>query len=116
MQDNYSEPVYLTNVTQGRNQYSRRQLLGAKIKLSNHELIALVDSGCEVEIVLSRRFSDKIGVNYSLITREFSLPDGTRMTAARTSEISLGIAGYQKDLTAVVVDMVPLTVSCASPG
>jgi hypothetical protein len=39
------------------------------MKLNNNGLIALVDSGCEVELVLFRRLADKIGVDYSLITR-----------------------------------------------
>jgi Reverse transcriptase (RNA-dependent DNA polymerase) len=35
-----------------------------------------------------------------------SLPDGTRIAAARTSTVSLDVAGSRKELTAVVVDMV----------
>jgi Retroviral aspartyl protease len=66
----------------------------------------LFDSGCEVELVLSRRLADKIGVDYSLITRGVSLPNGTRVAAARTPKISLDIAGSQRDFTSIVVDMV----------
>jgi predicted aspartyl protease len=76
----------------------------------------LVDSGCEVELVLSRRLADKIGVDYSLITREVSLPDGTRMAAARTPKISVDITGSQRDLTAVVVDMVAFNCILGYPG
>jgi hypothetical protein len=88
IQDNDPEPIYLSNLAQGRKRFSRRQLLGAKIKLNSHGLIALVDSGCEVELVLSRRLAEKIGVDHSLITREGSLPVGTRIAAARTPKVS----------------------------
>jgi predicted aspartyl protease len=74
--------------------------------LDNHELVALLDSGCEVELVLSRRLADQLRIDYSPISREVSLPDGTRMTAARTSQLTLDIVGSRKNLTTVVVDMV----------
>jgi predicted aspartyl protease len=106
IQDNDPEPIYLTHVAQGRNRFNRSQLLGAKVKINGHELVALVDSGCEVELVLSRKLADRRGTDYSHITREVLLPDGTRMTAARTIPISLKVAGSQKELTAIVVDMV----------
>jgi hypothetical protein len=59
-----------------------------------------------VELVLSRRPADQLRIGYSPISREVSLSDGTRMTAARTNQIALDIAGSHKNLTAVVVDMV----------
>jgi predicted aspartyl protease len=93
-------------LARGRGQFSQRKLLGARINLDNHELVALVDSGCEVELVLSRRLADQLRIGYSPISREVILPDGTRMTAARTNQIALDIAGSHKNLTAVVVDMV----------
>jgi hypothetical protein len=106
MKDHDPEPIYLRNLAQGRNQFNCRQLLGARVKLNNHELVALIDSGCEVELVLSRNLVDKIVIDYSLISREVSLPDGTRMAAARTSTVSLDVAGSRKELKAVVVGMV----------
>jgi predicted aspartyl protease len=105
-QDDGSEPIYLTNVAQGRGRFRRRHLLGAKIRLNDHRLVALIDSGCEVELVLSRNLADQLGVHYALISRDISLLDDTRMAAARTPTGSLDIAGSQKMLTAVVVDMV----------
>jgi predicted aspartyl protease len=108
IKDDDLEPIYLSNLAQGRNQFNRRQLLGAKVKLNDHELVALIKSGCEVELVLSRNLADKVGIDYCLISCEVSLPDGTRMAAARTSTVSLDIAGSRKELTAVVVDMVAI--------
>jgi predicted aspartyl protease len=93
-------------VAQGRRRFNRRHLLGAKIRLNYYGLVALIDSGCEVEIVLFRKLSDKLGVPHTLISREVGLPDGTRMAAARPSTVSLDVAGSRKDITAVVVDMV----------
>jgi hypothetical protein len=66
----------------------------------------MIDSVCEVELLLSLNLAEKVGIDYSFISREVSLPDGTRMTAARTSTDSLDVAGSRKELTAVVVDMV----------
>jgi hypothetical protein len=57
---------------------------------------------------MSRNLADKVGIDYSLISREVSLPGGTRMAAARTSTVSLDVAGSRKELTAVVVAMVDL--------
>jgi Aspartyl protease len=105
IKDDDLEPIYLSKLAQGRNQLNRRQLLGAKVKLNDHELVALIDSGCEVELVLSRYLVDKVGIDYSLIPREISLPDGPRMAAARSPTVSLDISGSRKELTAVVVDM-----------
>jgi predicted aspartyl protease len=99
-------PSWMTNLARGQGNFSRRKILGARVKLDNRELVALIDSGCEVELVLSRRLADQLRIDYSPISREVSLPEGTRMTAARTSQLTLNIAGSHKNLTAVVVDMV----------
>jgi hypothetical protein len=48
IKDDDLEPIYLSNLAQDRNQFNCRQLLGAKVKLNDHELVALIDSGCEV--------------------------------------------------------------------
>jgi predicted aspartyl protease len=93
-------------MAQGRRRFSRRHLLGAEIQLNDHGLVALIDSGCEVELVHSRNLADKLRIPHTLISREMTLPDGTRMAAARTSTVSLDVAGSRKELTAVVVDMV----------
>jgi hypothetical protein len=90
----------------GQGRLSRRKLFGARIRLYNHILVALVDSGCEAELVLSRRLADQLHIGYSPIIREGSLPGGTRMTAARTNQLTLDVAGSRKNLTAVVVDMI----------
>jgi hypothetical protein len=55
---------------------------------------------------LSRKLADRLGVDYSLIAREVRLPHGTRIAAARTTPITLNVAGSQKDLTVVAVDMI----------
>jgi predicted aspartyl protease len=104
--DDVLEPIHLTNMAQGRRRFSRRHLLGAEIRLNDHRLVALIDSGCEVELVLSRNLADKLRIPHTPLSREVSLPDGTRMAAARTSTVSLDVAGSQRELTAVVVDMV----------
>jgi Aspartyl protease len=104
--DDDPEPIYLINMARSQGHFSRRKLLGARVKLDHHDLVALFDSGCEVELVLSRRLADQLRIDYSPISREVSLPDGTRMTAARSSQLTLDIVGSLKTLTAVVVDMV----------
>jgi hypothetical protein len=82
-------PVRLTNMDRGQGRFGRRKLLGARLRLDNNELVALVYSGCEVELVLSRRLVDRLNMGYSPIFREVSLPDGTTMTAARTNQLTL---------------------------
>jgi predicted aspartyl protease len=106
IQDDGPEKIYLTNAARGRCHLSRRPLLGAKIRLNDHGLVILIDSGCEVALALSRYLADKIGIAYSFIPREFGLLDGTRMAVARTFTVSLDIAGSRKEPTSVVVDMV----------
>jgi Retroviral aspartyl protease len=103
--DDDLEPIYLT-MARCQGKFGRRKLLGARIRLDNHELVALVDSGCEVKLALSRLLADQLRIDYSPISLEVSLPDGTRMTAARTNQLTLEIAGSHKNLTAVVVEMV----------
>jgi predicted aspartyl protease len=104
--DDGLEPIHLTNMAQGRRRFSRRHLLSAEIRLNDHGLAFLIDSGCKVELVLSRNLADKLRMPHTLISREVSLPDGTRMAAARTSTVSLDVARSRKELTDVVVDMV----------
>jgi predicted aspartyl protease len=104
--DDGLEPIHLTNMAQGRRRCCRRRLLDAEIRLNDHEVVALIDSGCDVELVLFRNLADKLRISHALFSREVSLPDGTRMAAARTSTVSLDVAGSRKELTAVVVDMV----------
>jgi hypothetical protein len=53
--DDHPDPIYITNMGRGQGHFTRRKLLRARVKLDNHELVALVDSGCEVELVLSHR-------------------------------------------------------------
>jgi hypothetical protein len=60
--DDVLEPIHLTNMAQGRRRFSRRHLLGAEIRLNGHGLVALVDSGCEVELVLSRNLADNLRI------------------------------------------------------
>jgi hypothetical protein len=39
IKDDVLEPVYLRNLAQGRNLFNHQQLLGAKVKLNDHEMV-----------------------------------------------------------------------------
>jgi Retroviral aspartyl protease len=68
--------------------------------------VALLDSGCEAKLVLSRRFADSNQIQHRPISRVIGLPDGSRIAAYRMEPIPLTIAGSSEEVSAIVVEMV----------
>jgi predicted aspartyl protease/transposase InsO family protein len=104
--DGDPDPLLLTNMCRVKDRFNHKNLLGTSVTVQGRRTTALVDTGCEAKMVLSRRFADRIGVSYTPIAREVGLPDGSRMAAARSSLITLEVAGVTRQETAVVLDLV----------
>jgi Retroviral aspartyl protease len=68
--------------------------------------VALLDSGCETKLVLSRRFADSHQIWHRPISRVVGLPDGSRIATSRTEPILPAIAGSSEEVAAIVVEMV----------
>jgi hypothetical protein len=101
----YPNPLHLTIMTRPRGRFAMKNLLGTSIMVHGRRTTALLDSGCEAKLVISRRFADLNGIRCAHISREVGLPDGSRMAAARSDPIDLTVAGVTKQEAAVVVDL-----------
>jgi hypothetical protein len=69
-----------TALNDNKHRYGLSQFLGIGVLLSGRKVTALVDSGCEAELIISRRFSQKHGNAAAETTRSrggIVLPDKT---------------------------------------
>jgi hypothetical protein len=67
---------------------SSRQLLGPEEQMNGNQARALLDPGCEVELVLSTSFATSCGIHYYVdeeIIVEF--PDGTKVPSAAIENV-----------------------------
>jgi gag-polyprotein putative aspartyl protease len=103
--DNDHDPLYLTNMTRPRSRFSKRNLLGTSVSIQGKRTTALLDSGCEAKLVISKKFADRQGICYTPISREVGLPDGSKMAASRSDPVDLTVAGVTRQESAVVVDL-----------
>jgi hypothetical protein len=92
-------------MTRPRGRFAKKNLLGTSITVHGKRTMALLNSGCEAKLVVSRRFADLNGIRYCPIGREVGLPDGSRMAAARSDPIDLTVADVTRQEAAVVVDL-----------
>ncbi len=99
-------PCIVTNMCRAKDRFNHKKLLGTSVIIQGRRTTALVDTGCEAKVVMSRRFAEKIGASYTPIDREVGLPDGSRMAAARSYLVTLEVAGVTRQETAVVLDLV----------
>jgi hypothetical protein len=83
----YEEPLLLTNLSPTDDRFARRSLLGTTVTVYGQDVVALLDSGCEAKLVLSRRFADSHQIPHQPISRVVGLPDGSRIAASRTEPI-----------------------------
>jgi hypothetical protein len=102
----YEDPLLLTNLSSTDCRFARRSLLGTTVTVDGQDFVALLDSGCEAKLVLSRRFADNHQIQHRPISRVVGLQDGSRIAASRTEPISLAIAGSSEEVSAIVVEMV----------
>jgi predicted aspartyl protease len=100
------DPLLLTNMCQSKDRFNHKNLLGTSVIIQGRRTTTLVDTGCTVKMVMSRRFADKIGASYTSIDREVGLPDGSRMAAACSTLVTLEVAGVTRQETAVVLNLV----------
>jgi Aspartyl protease len=103
--DDGPDPLHLTSMTRLRGRFSKKNLLGTRVVVQGSRTTALLDSGCEAKLVLSRRFADRNGIGYAPINREVGQPDGSRMAASRSDPVDLTVAGVTRQESAVVVDL-----------
>jgi hypothetical protein len=92
------EPLLLNNLSPMDDRFARRILLGSTVTVGGQDVVALLDSGCEAKLVLSRRFADSHQIPHQPISRVVGLPDGSRIAASRMGPISLTIAGSSEEV------------------
>jgi hypothetical protein len=90
--DHGEGPLLLTSLSPVNDHFARRSLLGTTVTIDGQEVVALLDSGCEAKLVLSRVFADNDLIQHLPIGRMVGLPDGSQIAASRTEPISLGVA------------------------
>jgi hypothetical protein len=83
-------------------------LLGISVLLSGRKVTALVDSGCEAELIITRRFAAKHGIAAAETARSSSgiaLPDETILEATETDSLELDAGGVKSTCKALVIEM-----------
>jgi hypothetical protein len=98
----FEEPLLLTNLSPMDDRFARRSLLGTTVTVGGRDVVALLDSGCEAKLVLSRLLADSHQIPHQPISRVI----GSRIAASRTEPICLTIAGSSEEVSAIVVEMV----------
>jgi hypothetical protein len=91
-------PPLLTSLNDTKHRYGLNQLLGIGVLLSGRKVTALVDSGCEAELIISRRFAQKRGIADVEPARSrggIALPDETILVASETESLELDAGGVK---------------------
>jgi hypothetical protein len=107
--------IKLTNLgatSQFRNKYGRAgkkssgQLLGTDLQVVGYKARALLDPGCEAELVLSTSFATQCGM-HSQVDEEtlVEFADGTRVPSTSIENVSLSVAGVYHPVRAVDVEL-----------
>ena len=108
--------------SQFRNKYGRagrkssRQLLGTDVQVEGYKARALLDPGCEAELVLSTSFATQCGM-HSQVDEEtlVEFADGTRVPSTSIENVSLSVAGVSHPVRAVVVELAAYEVILGKP-
>jgi hypothetical protein len=85
---------------------SSRQLLGTEVQVNGNQARALLDPGCEAELVLSTSFTTSCGIHSHMdedILVEF--PDVTKVPSAAMEYVNLCVAGVAHPVRAIVVKL-----------
>jgi hypothetical protein len=82
-------------------------MLCVSVSVANVSARALVDGGCGRELLISRTFTDRNGIDYeSSSGKRVELPDGTLLPVWRTKKLlSLNVGPMSNDVRAVVTDL-----------
>jgi hypothetical protein len=82
-------------------------MLGVSVSVANVSATVLVDGGCGGELLISRTFADRSGIDYESSSGErLELPDGTLLPVWRTKKLlSLNVGPMLNDVRAVVTEM-----------
>jgi hypothetical protein len=85
---------------------SSRQFFGTNLQVDGFEARALLDPGCEAELVLSNSFATQCGM-HSQVDEEtlVEFADGTRVPSTSIENVSLSVAGASHPVRAVVVEL-----------
>jgi hypothetical protein len=117
--------INLTNLgatSHFRNKYGRagkkssRQLLGTDVQVDGYKERALLDPGCEAELVLSTSFATQHGM-HSQVDEEtlVEFTDGTRVPSTSIENVSLSVAGVSHPVRAVVVELAAYELILGKP-
>jgi hypothetical protein len=101
-------PPLLTSLNDTKYRYGLNQLLGIGVLLYERKVTALVDSVCEAELILSRRFAQKHGIAAAETARcrgGIALPDETLLVATETESLELDAGGVKSTCKALVIDI-----------
>jgi hypothetical protein len=85
------KPLVLTSLNDSKHKYGLNGLLGISVLLSGRKVTALVDSGCEAELIVPRRFAEKHGIAAAEAAHSCSgiaVPDETILDATETESRS----------------------------
>jgi Retroviral aspartyl protease len=101
-------PSLPTSLNDTKHRYGLNQLLGIGVLFSGRKVTALVDSGCEAELIISRRFAQKHGIAAAETARSrggIALPDETMLVATETESLELDADGVRSTCKALVIDI-----------
>jgi hypothetical protein len=82
-------------------------MLGVCVSVSNVSARALVNGGCGGELLISRNFADRSGIdNESSSGERVELPDGILLSVWRSKKLlSLNVGQMSNDVRAVVTEL-----------
>jgi hypothetical protein len=101
-------PPVLTSLNDTKHRYGLNRLLGIPVLLSGRKVTALVDSGCEAELIISRRFAQGHGIAAAETARSCSgiaLPDETILEATETDSLELDAGGVKSTCRSLVIEI-----------
>jgi hypothetical protein len=101
-------PPLLTSLNDAKHRYGLNQLLGIGVLLSGRKVTALVDSGCEAELIISRRFAQMHGIAAAETARSrggIALPDETILVTTETESLDLDAGRAKSTCKALVIDI-----------
>jgi hypothetical protein len=92
------------------------KLLGVAVTVAGVLANALVDNGCGGELLISRAFASRVGIDYVNSEWEIvELPDKTLLPVTRTQELDLVVGPIRDRICAVVTELVAFDVILGLP-
>jgi hypothetical protein len=88
-----------------KNGFGHQRLLGVSIAIGDKTTTALLDSGCDAELIISEDYADENKIDSKPMGTRVELPDGTSIAAKETEELQLTLHGLRFCAKAVVIDM-----------